>query len=135
MSNTCKLTQTCHSPLTLSQVIPPAVNLKWNWYLSVLLQSICNFKNSHRRFYLFMNGRHVFESCLVNQLQASVLPTSLAIQVGVSSLKCGYLPSFLTNLQVDQEFIQKIEQSNITLHGLSLLVLKKDLAHNACFSR
>lgn len=82
-----------------------------------------------------MNGRHVFESCLVNQLQASVLPTSLAIQVGVSSLKCGYLPSFLTNLQVDQEFIQKIEQSNITLHGLSLLVLKKDLAHNAYFSR
>lgn len=29
-----------------------------------------------------MNGRHVFESCLVNQLQASVFLTSLAIQVG-----------------------------------------------------
>lgn len=94
MSNTCKLTQTCHSPLTLSQVIPPAVNLKKNCCPSMPPWSTCNFKNSHVSLYVFRNGKHLFEICEVNRFQIFLLLIALAFQVDISLLKNSYLLSF-----------------------------------------
>lgn len=86
MSNTCKLTQTCHSPLTLSQVIPPAVNLKQNWYSLVPLWGICHFRNSHRKVYLFKKS-----ICLKSVKEISfkfvIFLSDLAFQVSISLLK------------------------------------------------
>lgn len=78
MSNTCKLTQTCHSPLTLSQVIPPAVNLKQNCCPSMPPWSTCNFKNSHVSSFIFKNGKYSFEICEGNQSQVFLLLIALA---------------------------------------------------------